>query len=80
MYSLFMLLSRVGLVLVAIDAVFLVGYPVWLLHGFATKTGFYAPLKMREYSGFAALVVLFVVIYIVGETIARYFKKEDKNG
>lgn len=80
MYTLFTGISWLGLLLALLDAGFIVGYLLWLVWGYATQFGFFAPLNMREISGFCAWMVAFMAIYVVAGAIAHNYKKEVKNG
>jgi hypothetical protein len=71
MYHLFRFISRLALVLAALDIAFIVGYILWLIWGFTTQTGFYAPLKMKDISNFCAYFVAFMAAYVVAGAMAE---------
>lgn len=79
MYIVFYLISRLVLAVGALIALFLVLYPCWLGYSYFTSVGFYAPIKMKEYSGFCAFLVLSIVVYLVAESIALHFKEDDND-
>jgi hypothetical protein len=74
-----MFLSKLGLVVAGLAALMIVGYPLYLLWGYATQFGFYSPLNMREYSGFCAVAIAGMAAYVVAGAVALNFK-DPSNG